>query len=344
MASFKLTCKELAKRIGATVVGDETVLLEGIADLQTATAKDVSFFYNEKYRLALKSSKAAAVIGLAADKEAFSGTWLVHLNPSMAFQKAIELFCSKLDTTPYKGIDPSAVIDKSASVDKSATVGPHTVIGPRSCVGARSYVGPGVVIGADVVIGEDCLIHANVTIRESCSLGHRVILQPGAIIGSCGFGYATEDGKHYKLEQMGNVVIEDDVEIGANSCIDRARFKSTLIRRGSKIDNLVMIAHGVEVGEDNMIVAQAGIAGSSKTGRWVVLGGQVGVAGHLNIASQAQVAAQSGITKNLAAGVYGGTPAKPLREWHELQAHLGSIAKLKTKLKELEERLRSLEG
>jgi UDP-3-O-[3-hydroxymyristoyl] glucosamine N-acyltransferase len=224
------------------------------------------------------------------------------------------------------------------------TLGPYVVIGPRASIGTGTYIGPHCIIGSDVTLGSDCLLHPGVVIRESCVLGQRVILQPSVVLGSCGFGYDTKAGKHTKLEQLGNVIVEDDVEIGAGSCIDRARFQTTRIGRGTKIDNLVMIAHGVTIGADNLIVAQAGIAGSSKTGRWVVLGGQVGVAGHLELSDGVMVAAQSGVSKSLSAGTYGGTPAQPIKDWHKDQAYTHMIPKLKEEIKSLQERLTALEN
>lgn len=334
-----ITLEHLARLLDAKLIGRADHMIESVADLDTAQSKDLSFFHNEKYRPALKRSKAGAIIAIKAEPDTPQTAWLIHDNPSAAFQKAIEHFCPKLDTTPYKGIHPSAVIDPCAEIGQGVDIGPLAIIGPRTKVAQDCYIGPGCIIGADVVIGKGSLLHSGVIIREACLIGERVILQPGCVIGSCGFGYNTVAGKHYKLEQLGQVIIEDDVEIGANTCIDRARFKQTRIARGTKIDNLVMIGHGVEVGCDNIIVAQAGIAGSTKTGRWVVLGGQVGVAGHVNIGDGVMIAAQAGVTKNLTAGTYGGSPALPVREWHQMQANVKSVHLLKERMRKLENEL-----
>lgn len=337
------TTLELANKLHASLHGREDLLICAVSDIENATPEDVSFFHNEKYQHLLAKTKAGAIIAKAPLPGLEHLTWIIHENPSLAFQQAIELFCPNLDTKPYRGIHPTAIVDPSATVELDVTLAPHVVIGPRCSIGQGTYIGPGSILSADVAIAENCLIHPGVIIRESCTIGARVILQPGVIIGSCGFGYNTIAGTHNKLQHVGRVVIEEDVEIGAGSCIDRARFKETRIRRGSKIDNLVMIAHGVEVGEDNLLVAQVGIAGSTKTGRWVVLGGQVGVAGHLTIEDGTQVAAQAGVTKNLSKGIYGGSPACPIRKWHEGQAHLHTIPALKEKLAQLQLQLQALE-
>ncbi|MBI5274463.1 MAG: UDP-3-O-(3-hydroxymyristoyl)glucosamine N-acyltransferase, partial [Chlamydiales bacterium] len=203
-----------------------------------------------------------------------------------------------------------------------------------------------VCIQANVSIGNNCVIYPQVVIREGCEVHHRVVLQPGAIIGSCGFGYLTnEKGEHIKLNQIGIVIIEDDCEIGSNTTIDRARFKATRIRKGTKIDNLVQIAHNVEIGEHNIIIAQTGIAGSSKTGKYVVMGGQVGVTGHIDIADFVQIATRSGISKSITEkGAYRGSPAIPLNDYNRYKVKVRNIAEYVKRIEQLEKRLAAMEA
>jgi UDP-3-O-[3-hydroxymyristoyl] glucosamine N-acyltransferase len=347
-----ITSHELAKHLAGQLVGNPDLVLRGVATLESAKEGDISFFNvgigaaaaSQKYRALVERTRGSLIIASEKISEREDLCWILCDQPSLAFQKAIELFCPSPQTRPYQGIHPTAVVDSTAILGENVTLGPYVVIGPRASIGTGTYIGPHCIIGSDVTLGSDCLLHPGVVIRESCVLGQRVILQPSVVLGSCGFGYDTKAGKHTKLEQLGNVIVEDDVEIGAGSCIDRARFQTTRIGRGTKIDNLVMIAHGVTIGADNLIVAQAGIAGSSKTGRWVVLGGQVGVAGHLELSDGVMVAAQSGVSKSLSAGTYGGTPAQPIKDWHKDQAYTHMIPKLKEEIKSLQERLTALEN
>lgn len=244
----------------------------------------------------------------------------------------------------FKGIHPSAVIHETAQLENSVTVGPHAVIDEDVKIGSGTFIGAGAYIGPQTTIGALCLIHPRVVIREGCQIGQRVIIQPGAVIGSCGFGYTTDkQGRHVKLNQVGNVVIEDDVEIGANTTIDRARFKSTKVSQGSKLDNLVQLGHGVELGAHNIIISQTGIAGSTSTGQYVVLAGQVAVAGHLHLSNGVTVAGKSGVTKSLPAGKYGGIPAVPLEEYNRNHVFLRNIERYIEQLKALAKRIESLE-
>ena len=244
-----------------------------------------------------------------------------------------------------EGIHPTAVIHPSAKIGSDVLIGPYAVIDKETTVGDRTQVGAGCFIGPYTHIGEDCLLHAHVTVREKCFIGNRVIIQPGAVIGSCGFGYTTDkQGKHAKLNQVGGVKIEDDVEIGANTAIDRSRFKMTVIGRGTKIDNLVQIGHGASIGPDNLIVAQVGIAGSVETGRHVVLAGQCGLSGHTKLGNGVIVTAQSGVSKSLpAGGKYGGSPTMPLAEHQRVEVHLRNIEKYVKQIKSHEARLAKLE-
>jgi UDP-3-O-[3-hydroxymyristoyl] glucosamine N-acyltransferase len=237
-------------------------------------------------------------------------------------------------------IHPTAIIHESAQIGPNVTIAPHVVIDRDVKIGAGSRIGPHVSIGYSVEIGADCQIHPHCTIRERCILHNRVILQPGAVIGSCGFGYAPDaQGRHIKFEQLGIVILEDDVEIGANTTIDRARFKATIVRKGTKIDNLVQIAHNVEIGEHNIIAAQSGIAGSAKTGRYVMLGGQVGVLGHVELEDHVMIATRGGVSKSLKAGKYRGSPAIPLAAYNRQEVYIRRLEEFVERLKTLEQQL-----
>lgn len=343
-SSQTITSKDLAKALNGVLIGKDDLFLKGVADLNSAQEGDISFFHNEKYRSQLQRTQASLVITAQRVTDREDLTWILCEQPSLAFQKAIEMFCPAPNTRPYLGIHPTAIIDPTATLGKDVTLGPYVVVGPGSIIGDRSYLSPHCVLGSQVQVGVDCYFHPSVVVRESSVIGNRVILQPNVVIGSCGFGYDTKAGKHTKLEQLGHVVIEDDVEIGAGSTIDRARFQITRIGAGTKIDNLVMIAHGVTLGKDNLIVAQAGLAGSTKTGRWVVIGGQAGVAGHIELSDGVMVAAQSGVSKNLSSGTYGGMPAQPIKDWHRDQAHVHMIGKLKEQIKAIEHKLQEIEN
>jgi UDP-3-O-[3-hydroxymyristoyl] glucosamine N-acyltransferase len=273
-------------------------------------------------------------------------------NAYLAFAKLSTVFHPPAGAIP--GIAPEAVVHPSARVHPTAQVMPLVSIGPGAEIGARTILHPGAQIAEGVRIGDDCVVYANVAIRERCVVGHRVILQPGCVIGSDGFGFAFDpegEGKgprHYKVPQSGTVVVEDDVEIGANTCIDRATLGVTRIGRGVKIDNLVQVAHNVDVGPLSLLVAQVGIAGSTKLGMGVVLAGQVGVVGHAEIGDGARIGAQSGVIGDVPAGEQlAGTPARPIAEWLKGQAGLPHLADMRRELRALRrevERLKAGDG
>lgn len=321
---------ELASLLQCELRGDAAVRIEGINDLAAASGKEVAFLENRRYLSALKETRAAAVILDPAVLEEMGGlqlgrNYLLSQRPSYDFQKVIDFFFPVRGlVTGFLGIHPTAVIHSSARLAEGVQVGAHTVIDQDVTVGVGTAIGACVYIGVGTSIGRACIIHPGVVIRERCQVGNEVILQPGAVVGSCGYGYYTNSqGHHEKLQHVGQVVLEDRVEIGAHTAIDRGRFGKTVVGLGSKIDNLVQIAHNVILGAHNLVVAQAGIAGSSSTGDWVVLGGQAGVAGHLRLASSVRVAAKAGVSKSLLQpGDYGGMPAVPLAEHQRMQAVL----------------------
>lgn len=328
------TLFQLAEKTGAELIGDPHLQIFDVADLESATFRDISFYANARYASFLQSSQAGAICISKEGPFQEGRSYLVATDPSKVFQQLIELFHPPLPWSGFEGIHPSAVVHATALVGKKVVIGPHVVVEAGAVIGEETCVGAGAFVGMECRIGRECKIHPHVVLRERSVVGDRVIIQPGAVIGGCGFGYLTDaTGQHIKLNQTGNVVIEDDVEIGANTTIDRARFKSTRIGKGSKIDNLVQIAHGVEIGPHNLLVAQSGVSGSSSTGAYVVLAGQSGVVGHLHLDAGVVVAAKAGVTKNLTKGHYGGFPAMPLDEHHRFQAALRKLVKASQRAK-----------
>ena len=266
-------------------------------------------------------------------------------NPSLAFAQVVKHFVS-IARHFSPGIDPRAIVADNVTLDPSkVAIKAGAIIEAGAIIGEGTEVCAGAVVGANVQVGKDCLIHANVTIREQCVIGDRVILQPGCVIGSDGYGYELINGRHEKVDQVGIVVIEDNVEIGANTTIDRARFGKTVIGEGSKIDNLVQIAHNVRIGKHCLIVAQSGLAGSSSLGNYVTLAGQAGVGGHIKVHDQAVLTAKTVAFKDLKGGeVYMGMPARPLREEQKKLAHIARLPKLAQEVKNLRARLDQLES
>ncbi len=341
MKSF--TLEELAKRVGATLMGDGSMRISGVDTLDEASENDASFLANIRYREAMKTSKAG-VICIDTETEPLDGKqYLISKDPSRAFQIIAELLRSSRESTAFTGIHPTAVIDPTATIGKDVNIGPFVVIDKKAVIGDRTTISAHSFIGTSVTLGTDCHIYPSCTIREECQLGNRVILQSGCVIGSCGFGYIMDEkGCHRKLEQLGHVVLEDDVEIGANATIDRARFKKTIICQGTKIDNLVQIAHNAEIGAHNILAAQTGVAGSAKTGHHVMMGGQVGVLGHVTVDDYTMVATRSGISKSLKTGKYRGSPAIPIPEYNRQEVHVRKLKEYAERLKTLENKLANL--
>lgn len=333
----KFSLKELAALLAARLIGNPDLLITGVNTLDEAFEEDASFLANSRYNDSMKKSRAG-VICIDSQTIPIDGkNYLVCENPSVSFQKLVELFLPKSSSSGFIGVHPTATIHPSVQMGENVTIGPHVVIDRDVKIGDFSRIDANVTIYPEVQIGKNCTIYSNVTIRENCILKDRVILQPGAIIGSCGFGYIQDQkGNHIKLEQLGNVILEDDVEIGANTTIDRSRFKSTLIRKGTKIDNLCQIAHNVEVGEYNIFAAQTGIAGSAKTGKYVMLGGQVGVLGHVELEDKVMIATRSGVSKSLKTGMYRGAPAIPVADFNRQEVYIRKIEEYAQRIKKLE--------
>lgn len=342
----KYTLKELAALTGSTLSGDPNYQITGVDALESASCFDASFLANPKYKDALLKS-LAGVICIQPDVEQIPGkNYLISYSPSETFQKIVELFLiTENNESAFIGIHPTAVVHPDAKIGKDVSIGPYAVIDKGCTIGDGTLIMAHVCICAGVKIGNSCRLYPHAVVREKCILGSRVTLQPGAIVGSCGFGYSTDaKGVHTKLDQLGIVIIEDDVEVGSCTTIDRARFKATTIRRNTKIDNLVQIGHNVELGPSNLIVSQTGIAGSTKTGRNVVMGGQTGVVGHIEIGDGVMLAAKSGVSKDLPpTGVYSGVPVLPIKEYNRQQVYLRNIEKYVKKIADLEARLDKLE-
>lgn len=343
--SKALNLEELAKITKCKLVGNPNHIILNVADLESATPQDASFLANARYQQAMTKSTAGVIFIDEQTPSTDGKNYLISKDPSQAFQQLVDTFFpQRKQPSGFQGIHSSAVIHETAKLSQGVVVGPHAVIDENVEIGSNTFIGAGSYIGPDTIIGSDCTIHPRVVIREQCILGNRVIIQPGAVIGACGFGYLTDkQGKHTKLNQVGNVKIEDDVEIGANTTIDRARFKSTVVGKGSKIDNLVQLGHGVRLGEHNIIVAQSGIAGSSSTGKHVVIAGQVAIAGHLHLESGTMIAGKSGVTKSLPPGKYNGIPAVPVGEYNRNAVYHRNMEKYVNQIKDLDARLKSLE-
>jgi UDP-3-O-[3-hydroxymyristoyl] glucosamine N-acyltransferase len=336
------TLKQLADFLGATVRGDATCRVNGLAPLEAAGADKVTFLANPKYASKVADTGAGAVL-MAPGGESYGRNVIEVANPYLAFAKLLTLFYVQ----PHRpcGVMPEVCIGIGVSLGDDISIYPGAIVGDNVTLGDRCVVHPGAVIYAGVTIGDDTTIHSNAVVRERCRIGSRCIIQPGAVIGSDGFGYAPDGSSYYPIPQIGIVVLEDDVEIGANSCIDRAALEVTLVRRGTKVDNLVQIAHNCQIGEDCMIVSQVGISGSTKIGNHVTLAGQVGVAGHLTIGDNVIVGAQSGVPGSLSANAgYSGTPALPHKDWLKSMAVVANLPDLRKTVASLEKRIAELEA
>ena len=345
--ALALTLSELARWIDGDIVrGGLDPSLTGMAALDAAGPHDVSFLGNEKYYNQFLETKAAAVIVPRGVTEGPENAALIAVeNPTLAFSVVVRHF-AVIARTFTPGVHPRAFVDPSATLDPAKVrVHAGAVVMAGASVGDGSEIGPNCVVGANASIGRDCHLMANSTVRERCTLGDRVILQPGAVIGSDGYGYEFSGGKHVKIDQVGIVEIGDDVEIGSNTTIDRARFGKTIIGEGTKIDNLVQIGHNCVIGRHCLIIALTGISGSTKVGDYVTMAGQVGTVGHITIGDKATLAARTGVSSSLPGGeVYAGNPAQPFRDEMKQRASVRRLPKLIERVKALEEALRIKEN
>lgn len=334
--------EEIALLVGGELAGKGDVVITGVSGIKEAKEGDITFLANPKYVSLLESTKASAI--LVGKEVTFPGKPLIKTaNPSLSFSKVIELMGPK-KVVYAPGVHQSAVIGRNVTLGKDVSVQPCAVIEDGVSVGDRTVIGAGVYVGHESTIGADTLIYPNVVIRERTSVGSRVIIHSGTVIGSDGFGFVMIDGRHVKIPQIGVVVIEDDVEIGANVTVDRARFDKTIIKKGTKIDNLVQIAHNVVVGNHCILVAQCGIAGSTELGNYVTMAAQAGAVGHLKIGDGAIIAAQAGVTKDIdPRALVVGAPAIDHLKFKKNVANVNRLPKLIERVERLEKKIAELE-
>ena len=342
MAASSVSAAQIASFLKGTLIGTQDAVVTGAAGLTDAKASVVSFVHGDA-ALQDASSSQAGVLLTSRHFPDLKRTQIVVAHPALAMtQIASEFFISKLADV---GISNLAHLGKNVRLSAGVSVWAFVTLDDGVAVGRGTRLYPGVFVGQGSVIGENCLLYPNVTVREGVTIGNRVIIHPGTVIGSDGFGFLQHEGRHHKIPQIGTVVIEDDVELGANVTVDRATFGRTIIRRGTKVDNLVQIAHNVEIGEDNIIVAQVGIAGSSSTGHHVMIGGQAGISDHIRVGAQAMVAARAGITHDVAdREIVAGFPALPHKAWLKSRVVLAKLPELREQVRDSEHRIAALEA
>jgi UDP-3-O-[3-hydroxymyristoyl] glucosamine N-acyltransferase len=341
---------EIAEYLNGELVGNPGISITGLAKIQDAEPGQLSFLSNPKYAKFLDSTKASAIL-IALDQDPPTIPYIKVKDPYLAFLEVLRLYYP-VRHPDFQGIHPSAVISDTATIGQNVQIGPNVYVGDSATIGDNTLIYPNCVIFDGVTIGENSLLYSRISIRERCIVGNRVIIHDGTVIGSDGFGFAPDGDSYKKIPQMGIVCIDDDVEIGSNCTIDRATIGETHIGSGCKIDNLVQIAHNVEIEENTVIAAQTGISGSTHIGKHVTLAGQVGIVGHIEIGDNAIVAAQSGVSKNIPAGeVWFGYPASTLTKQKRIEAHLRhlpdmgkKINALQKEIKELEEKIKRLGG
>ncbi len=352
----KKSLKEIAEYIGGELVGDGNIEVSGIKDIEEAENGHIAFIFHSKFSSYLEKTKASCVVAppqivppSAGSRRISSGETsfgkkatcaVIHSkNPAIAFIKLVELLMPGR-IPRHEGIHKTVLIGKDVSLGKGLSIGAYCVIEDNAVIGEGTVIYPFCYIGHETKIGKDCIIYPNVSIRENIKIGQRVIIHPSSVIGSDGFGYDNTTGRHLKIPHIGDVIIEDDVEIGACVTVDRAKFAHTKIGRGTKIDNLVQIAHNVTIGENCIIVAQCGISGSTSLGKNVILGGQVGLVDHIKLGDNAMIGAQAGVIKSVPANsILWGTPARPLRSEKKVIALRGKLPEIYERLKRIEKAL-----
>jgi UDP-3-O-[3-hydroxymyristoyl] glucosamine N-acyltransferase len=337
---MKMTLVEIASFLGGTVIGSGSAVIKDIRSIEEAGEGDLTFIANKKYLKKLSLTKASAIL-VAPQTVADGKNLIVVDNPYAAFGKLLALFYPL--EHGRTGVSANAYIEDGAVVSPEATIFPRAFIGQGANIAKGAVIYPGAFIGDNVFIGEDSILYANVTVYHSCIIGKRVIIHSGVVIGADGFGFASPGRDNLKIPQVGLVQIDDDVEIGANSTIDRATLGKTWIQRNVKIDNLVQIAHNVVIGENSAIAAQVGISGSTKIGQGVMIGGQTGIVGHITIGDNVIIAADTKVHNNIKAGeIVGGTPHMPYKEWLQVEACRARLPAMRAKLKELEKKVDSI--
>lgn len=333
--------REIASFLGGEIKGDAEIEIESVAGIYDVKEGEITFLSDRRLTDECAKSRASCVVVRDFIPEMNKPQVIVG-NPYYAFAKLLELFYAR-PLNPA-GISSMAFVSERAVIGKDVTIYPFAYVSDGAVIGDKTAIHPGAFIGEHTIIGDECLIYPNVAIREKITIGKRVIIHPGSVIGSDGFGYVFEGGRHYKIPQVGGVVIGDDVEIGANVTIDRATTGNTIIGNGTKIDNLAQIAHNVRIGDNSIVVAQVGIGGSTEIGNFVAIGGQVGIADHAIIDDGCMIGAQSGIMGHLTKGVYSGSPAIPHRDWLKASAIFAKLPELTKKIRELEDKINKMEG
>ena len=335
---MKFTLQELADGSGGKLIGDPKTEISGVASLAEAGPNDIAFYADPRYASQLRSTRAAAVFVPLDFTDSIEAGQIRVSNPSRAFEQVVlKLAPHPIEFTP--GIHPTAVIDAAAKIGARVSIQPHVVIEAGARIGDDTVIGANSYIGHESVVGNGCKIYPRVTIRERTKIGARVIIHSGAVVGADGFGFELIDGRQQKISQIGIVQIDDDVEIGANTTIDRARFGRTWIQEGVKLDNLVQVAHNVVIGKNSVIAAQTGISGSTRIGENVMIAGQVGVNGHIEIGDGTMISPKSGIARSIAGGIWFGSPAVPLEDAKRQIAWVHRLGKLFARVKAVEERL-----
>lgn len=334
---------DIAERFGGELVGDADILIRQVAPLSSAQPDQISFLANPKYRRQLQDTRAGAVILHTAERESASLPRILTDNPYAYFAKVSALLNPAHEASP--GIHPSAVVDATAAIDKTAAIGPFVHVGRHVKIGAQVVVEAGCCLGDDVEVGENSRLYPQVVVYHGCVIGKRAIVHSGAVIGADGFGLAMENGRWLKVPQIGRVVIGDDVEIGANTTIDRGAMGDTVLEDGVKLDNQIQIAHNVHVGAHTAMAGCVGVAGSAKIGRYCTVGGGAVILGHLEIADRVNVSAGTLITKSIAKpGEYTSVmPFSPHHEWLKNAARLRHLDRMAEKLAELERKILELE-
>ena len=333
---------EISRTIEGRVVGSSDATVSGVSSLAEAGPKDLGYVASDRYIKAAIASQAAALI-VSREIPELSRPQILAKNPAYAFARIAELFF----VTPFqsRGISEQIARGEGVEIGAQVSIWPFVTLGDRARIGARVTLYPGVFIGDDAVIGDDSVLYPNVTVREGCRIGSRVIIHSGTVIGSDGFGYVQHEGRHQKIPQLGIVCLEDDVELGANVTVDRATFGQTVIKRGTKVDNLVQVAHNVTIGEHSILVAQVGIAGSTRLGHHVIVGGQAGLADHLEIGDQVMIAARSGVNRSLTGNqIVSGAPVMPHEVAMKAMAVIPRLPELRREVRALAQRVQALEG
>jgi UDP-3-O-[3-hydroxymyristoyl] glucosamine N-acyltransferase len=332
------TLQELATMFDGELVGDPALKITGAASLAEAVSGEIAFFSDPRYGVLLRKTHASAVLVPLNFSDSISAAQIRVVNPAKAFEQVVVRFAPN-PITFAPGVHPSAVVDPTAKLGARITIQPYAVIEAGVSIGDGTIIGAGTYIGHETSIGASCRIYPHTTIRERSRIGSRVIIHGGVVIGADGFGFEFVGNRHEKIPQLGIVQIDDDVEIGANTTIDRARFGRTWIQEGVKIDNLVQVAHNVVIGKHSIVAAQTGISGSTRVGEHVQMGGQVGIVGHVTIADRTLIGAQSGVSKDIGGGVWFGYPATPMPEAKRQIAWVRRLGKLFARVKEIEKKL-----